>query len=204
MRSFLLSACAIIVMATTACNSANSTTTQQDPAKGTSPDKSATATAAAQGSGAATPADPNTNIPEPTEGYEWAMRIDESERNRPAVLAYEVPETDDQPLSFTCEAGGRRIFAGIIGGPANLNRITLTTGDQTLRLSGRTEATEIPEMPSFTSQEIASDSPFMRAFTQNGWLRLTADGRTTDMASADTKGALAIANFIAHCNESNR
>ncbi len=30
-----------------------------------------------------------------------------------AILAYEVADTDDQPLNFTCEEGGDRVFAGI-------------------------------------------------------------------------------------------
>ena len=136
--------------------------------------------------------------PAPTEGYDWYMRIDEGERTRPAILAYEVTGTDDQPLSFTCEEGGARIFSGITGGAPDLSELTLVSGDETLKLSGRTEQTEIPEMPNFTSQEIAGDAPFMAAFAANGWLRMPAGGQTTDMAAAS--GAKAIADFVTHCS----
>lgn len=137
--------------------------------------------------------------PSPTDGYDWHLRINEEERTRPAILAYEVDGTDDQPLNFTCEEGGARIFAGISGGPVDLAALTLVSGDQTLRLRGTTEQTEIAEMPSFTSEEIDGNAPFIKAFAANGWLKMTAGGRTTDMAG-DRQGAKAIADFVAHCS----
>jgi len=134
--------------------------------------------------------------PSPTEGYDWAMRIDEEDRTRPAILAYEVADTDDQPLNFSCEEGGGRIFAGIAGVAGDLSGITLVSGDQVLQLAGKTDQ---DEMPSFTSDAIAGDSPFIKTFAANGWLQMTADGRTTDMAGS-LDGAAAISGFVAHCN----
>lgn len=134
--------------------------------------------------------------PSPTSGYDWAIRIDEEDRTRPAILAYEVTDTDDQPLHFFCEEGGGRIFAGIAGSPADLSEITLGSGDQTLQLAGKTDQ---DEMPSFTSDGIASDSLFIKAFAANGWLRMTAGGHETDM-TASLRGAKAISAFVAHCN----
>ena len=142
---------------------------------------------------------PAAQAPKPTEGYDWALRIDEQERGRPAILAYEVPETDDQPLNFSCEEGGGRIFAGLIAGSDDLREITLASGDQTLRVKGRLEPSEIDDMPSFTSQEIAGNAPFITAFAANGWLRMTLAGEIYDMAGTRA-GAKAIAAFVAHCN----
>lgn len=134
--------------------------------------------------------------PNPTSGYDWAIRIDEEDRTRPAILAYEVADTDDQPLHFFCEEGTGRIVAGIAGSPADLSEITLVSGDQTLQLAGKTDQ---DEMPSFTSDGIAGDASFIKAFAANGWLRMTAGGHETDMAGSP-RGARAISAFVAHCD----
>lgn len=134
--------------------------------------------------------------PEPTDGYDWAIRIDQEDRTRPAILAYEVADTDDQPLNFSCEEGGGRIFAGIAGVPGDLGEITLVSGHQTLHLAGETD---LDEMPTFTSDGIVGDSAFIAAFAANGWLRMTAGGHKTDMAGSP-RGAAAISAFVAHCN----
>lgn len=187
MHRVMVAAGAIVALTATACNS--TATPQQDVATAPETDKSAPATSAPARAAA----------PVPTEGYDWAMRVDADNRAEPAILAYEMDNTDDQPLSLSCERGGNRVFAGIAGGAADLRQITLTSGDQTLRLNGTSRATEIDDMPEFTSEEIDGHSPFLRAFAQNGWARLTVNGRTTDMASASTTGARAITQFVAHC-----
>lgn len=133
--------------------------------------------------------------PAVNDGYDWAMRVNDEERSQSAILAYEVDGTDDQPLAFTCEEGGRRIFASITGGSPSLSTIELVSGDQTLRLKGTTDADEIPY---FTSEEIAGGSPFIRAFAANGWLRMTADGAPTNMAGT-ASGKQAITRFVAFC-----
>lgn len=133
--------------------------------------------------------------PAVNDGYDWAMRVNDEERAQSAILAYEVDGTDDQPLAFTCEEGGRRIFASITGGSPDLGAIELASGDQTLRLTGTTDAEDIPY---FTSEEIAGGSPFIGAFAANGWLRMTADGTATDMAGT-ASGKQAILRFIDFC-----
>jgi len=134
--------------------------------------------------------------PDPTSGYDWAIRIDEEDPTRPAILAYEVADTDDQPLHLFCEAGAGRIFAGIVGTPSDLSEITLVSGDQMLQLKGQTDE---DEMPSFTSDGIDGDSAFIKALAVNGWLRMTAGGHETDMAGSP-QGAEAISAFVKHCN----
>jgi hypothetical protein len=128
-------------------------------------------------------------------GYDWAMRVNDEERAQSAILAYEVDGTDDQPLNFTCEEGGDRVFAGISGGALNLTAIELEAGGQRVRLTGTTEA---DDMPTFTAQEMPATSPLFRAFAANGWLRMTADGATVDMA-ATPGGKQAIARFVKFC-----
>lgn len=131
-------------------------------------------------------------------GYDWHLRIDESDRAGQAILAYEKNDTDGQELNFTCEAGGARIFAGISGGPAGLSGITLTAGTETLRLSGKTVQTEIPELPSFTSVEIAGDHPFISALAANGGLTAIIGSASINMAGTKA-GTKAVADFVAHC-----
>lgn len=133
--------------------------------------------------------------PAVNDGYDWVMRVNDEERSQSAILAYEVADTDDQPLNFSCEEGGNRIFAGISGNSPDLTVINLASGDQKLRLTGTTEAEDIPY---FSSEEIAGGSPFIRAFAANGWLRMTANGATTDMAGT-ASGKQAIARFVKFC-----
>lgn len=134
--------------------------------------------------------------PAVSDGYDWAMRVSDEDRADAAILAYEVDGTDDQPLNFTCEAGGNRIFVGISGNAPDLTAIDLVSGDAKLRVVG---TTEIEEMPYFSStEEIGGDSAFFRAFAANGWLRMT-DGRgTVDMAGT-ASGKQVIKRFVEFC-----
>ena len=132
--------------------------------------------------------------PAVNDGYDWTMRVNE-DRVSDAILAYEVDGTDDQPLNFRCEEGGNRIFAGISGGSPDLTAIELVSGNAKLRVTGKTE---VDEMPFFRSQEIVGNSPLIRAFAANGWLRMTEGGRTIDMAGTAT-GKQAIARFVDFC-----
>lgn len=134
-------------------------------------------------------------VPVVADGYDWAMRVNDEERVQSAILAYEVDGTDDQPLNFSCEEGGDRVFAGISGGAPDLTAIELESGDQRVRLTGTTET---DELPTFSAQEMPATFPFFRTFAANGWLRMTADGAVTDMA-ATPRGAQAIRDFAAFC-----
>ena len=132
--------------------------------------------------------------PAVTDGYDWVMRVNE-DRVSNAILAYEVDGTDDQPLNFTCEQGSDRVFAGISGGAPDLVAIDLESGDQRVRLTGTTDA---DELPTFTAQEIPATSPLFQAFATNGWLRMTADGAALDMA-ATASGKQAVLRFARFC-----
>lgn len=133
--------------------------------------------------------------PAVNDGYDWAMRVNDEERAQSAILAYEVDGTDDQPLNFRCEEGGNRIFAGISGNSPDLKAIKLASGDQVLRVAG---TTEIDEMPFFSSEAIDGGSPFIRAFAASGWLRMTDDNGTVDMA-ATASGKQVIVRFVEFC-----
>lgn len=147
---------------------------------------------------AAPAARPETaDAPAPTPGRDWFLRVDE-DRVRTAILAYETPDTDDQPLGFQCKEGGGGVFPFISGGPADLDSVTLVSGDRSRTVSGATEASD-GEPPHFSGARIATDDPFFRAFVANGWLRMTADGETTDMA-AGSGGGDAIEAFQAFCD----
>lgn len=198
MKTYLLSALSFALLACTANPVANPDEANAKEAG----DKAASANVAkGKDAGAnAAPAARSAAAPATEEGLDWALRIDEEVRTRPAILAFEMDGTDDQRLNFTCEEGGARVFAGITGGAASLNAITLVSGDQTLRLSGTTESDD-EDMPNFTSQEIAGNSPFLAAFAQNGWLSMTADGAKSGMTAASSGGKKAIKDFVAHCTK---
>lgn len=132
--------------------------------------------------------------PAVNDGYDWTMRVNE-DRASDAILAYEVDNTDDQPLNFTCEEGSGRVFAGISGGAPDLAAIELESGDQRVRLTGTTDT---DELPTFSAQEMPVTSPLFRAFAANGWLRMTADGAAVDMA-ATANGKQAIQRFARFC-----
>jgi hypothetical protein len=127
------------------------------------------------------------------------LRRVEAHRGAPAILAYERPDTDDQPLHFSCREGRGRIFAGISDAPAGLARITLQAGDRTLALAGITREAREVGLSHFTSRAIAGHSPFLRAFARHGALRLIAEGHARDMPAGSAESARAIARFVARC-----
>ncbi|KTE85442.1 hypothetical protein ATE72_04155 [Sphingopyxis sp. HXXIV] len=134
--------------------------------------------------------------PAVNEGYDWALRVSDEDRADAAILAYEVDGTDDQPLNFTCEEGSNRIFVGISGHSPDLTAIDLVSGEAALHVAGTTEAEEMPYFSS--TEEIAADAPFFRAFVANGWLRMTDGTASLDMA-ATASGRRAIADFARFC-----
>ncbi|GEM_PF-980679 len=190
--------CSLILLATTACGSA------ADDADATAAATPAAAVEeepapAAEPVAAVTPSPTPVAAPSPVAGYDWFFRVDENERSRPAVLGYEKSDTDDQAMNFVCEEGGQRIFAGIDGGSADLTAITLVSGEQALRLSGSVDSDEETGFAYFTTRQIPNESPLLASFAENGWLRLSADGHTRDLAGT-AAGKRAIKDFIAHCN----
>ena len=189
MRNHLIYGCTIALLSATACNSA--TNAPADDAASSTATSNATAPTAPSGAAQA-------SAPQPTEGYDWAMRTDEDANRRWAILAYEVPNTDDQPLHFTCE-GGNSIIAGVNGGERDLTQITLASGDQTVTLPGVSEVDDEVDMASFTAQPMTGDSAFLAAFARNGWLRLTVNGQTRDMAATPAARAT-ISRFLSYCN----
>lgn len=134
--------------------------------------------------------------PAVNEGYDWALRVSDEDRADAAILAYEVDGTDDQPLNFTCEEASNRIFVGISGHSPDLTAIDLVSGDAALHVAGTTETEEMPYFSS--TEEIAGDAPFFRAFVANGWLRMTDGTASLDMA-ATASGKQAITDFARFC-----
>lgn len=141
------------------------------------------------------------SAPRPTEGYDWDTRLTDEGRSRSMVLAYEVPETDDQPLNLTCEEGGRRIFAGTQTANTNLRSITLASEGVMENYSVKEAVAEEMNGGVYATVELAGDDPTLAAFRDSGWLRMTVDGQTTDMAAQPNSDARQkIAAFIAFCN----
>lgn len=129
--------------------------------------------------------------------HDWALRINEG-RVSDAVLSYEVANTDDQVLAFVCEEGGGRIFATKTGGAPSLWLLVLEVGQQKFTVGGKSVATEIPEMPVFTSVEIAAQNPIFDHFAATGAMMLTA-GSQKRLMSASAKAKPNIARFVQFC-----
>jgi len=62
--------------------------------------------------------------PAVNDGYDWTMRVNE-DRASDAILAYEVDNTDDQPLNFTCEEGAAASLRGFRAARQTLPRSSL-------------------------------------------------------------------------------
>lgn len=151
----------------------------------------------------AAPAAPQqVRAPRPNDGYDWYTRLDDSERTRSMVLAYEVPDTDDQPLGLSCEEGGGRIFASLQSSTVGVRSITLasTNGSRVYRV--KTAHAEEEVMPGeYLTIEIPGDDPTLAAFRQSGWMQLTYDGHTTNLAAHPDSGARQrIVEFMTFCN----
>lgn len=109
-------------------------------------------------------------------GYDWAYRVNEG-RVSDAILAYEVPDTDMQPLNLLCEEGGQRIFVNVIGGSPDLRSIGLKAGTQGKTLSGQSELHSEVGESHFTSSEISSADPLIVEFARSGQLTVEMKDR---------------------------
>lgn len=139
--------------------------------------------------------------PGPTEGYDWDSRQNDEGRSRSMVLAYEVPNTDDQPLNLSCEEGGRRIFAGTQTANIDLGSISLASTNGSRSYPVKEAVADELGGGEYVTVELAGDDPTLVAFRDSGWMRLTVDGRTTDMAAQPGSDARRkIAAFMAFCN----
>lgn len=162
------------------------------------------ATNAPEAAPAAPPASAQAAVaaPRPNNDYDWYTRLDDSERTRSMVLAYEVPDTDDQPLGLSCEEGGERIFASLQSSTVGVRSITLasTNGSRDYRV--KTAHAEEEVMPGeYLTIEIPGDDATLAAFRQSGWMTLTYAGHTTNMAAHPDSGARQrIVQFMDFCN----
>ncbi|PZO01841.1 MAG: hypothetical protein DCF29_14610 [Alphaproteobacteria bacterium] len=144
-----------------------------------------------------------TAAPSPTEGYDWDSRLNDEGRSRSMVLAYEVPNTDDQPLNLSCEEGGRRIFAGTQTANVDLGSISLASTNGSRSHPVKEAVADELGGGEYVTVQLAGDDPTLVAFRESGWMRLTVDGRTTDMAAQPASDARRkIAAFMAFCNAS--
>ncbi len=109
------------------------------------------------------------------QGFDWAYRVNEG-RVSDAILAYEVPETDMQPVNLVCEDGGQRIFVNVNGGPRDLRSIGLKAGGVSKTLSGQGEFHSEVGESRFTSSEISSSEPLIAEFARSGQLTIQMKG----------------------------
>lgn len=139
--------------------------------------------------------------PLPNEGYDWDIRLNAEGRERSMVLAYEVPNTDDQPLNLSCEETGRRIFAGTQTSGVDVRNVILAS--QGISRTYPVKSAEADELGGgqYVTLELAGNDPTLEAFRDSGWLRMTVEGRTIDMAAhPDSEGRAKIVSFMAFCN----
>jgi hypothetical protein len=117
------------------------------------------------------------------------------------VLAYEVPNTDDQPLNLSCEETGRRIFAGTQTSGTDVRTVTLASEGITRTYPVKDAVADELGGGQYVTVELAGNDPTLEAFRDSGWLRMTVEGRTIDMAAHPDSGARTrIVSFMAFCN----
>lgn len=172
-------------------------------AEAPAPAVEAAAAAPATPAPAAAPAEPQqARAPRVNPDYDWYTRLDDSERTRSMVLAYEVPDSDDQPLGLSCEEGGQRIFASLQSTTTGVRSITLASSNGSRAYRVKTAHAEEEVMPGeYLTIEIPGDDATLAAFRQSGWMTLTYAGHTTEMtAHPDTGARQRIAEFMDFCN----
>lgn len=195
-RFSMLTALALAAASLAACGSRSPEKTDAPPAaEAAAPAPPAAPAPSVQPAAAQTPA------PRPNPAYDWYTRTDDSERTRSMVLAYEVPDTDDQPLGLSCEEGGGRIFASLQTGSVGLRAITLASDGAGRAYPIKTAQADEMMGGEFLTVELPGDDATLAAFRRSGWMRLTVDGHTIDMAAhADSGARERIAAFMAFCN----
>ena len=137
--------------------------------------------------------------PRPQEGMDWYTRASMDEGQSRMRLAYEMPGTDDQPMGINCLRGS---------GVLTIDHQTHTTGNRTLTLSSQGGTRTYPVRATFYEEmngdELAVDipgtDPILTGFRQTGWLRLTVNDHTQDLAAHPDSGALQrIDDFFSFC-----
>lgn len=137
--------------------------------------------------------------PRPQEGMDWYTRASMDNGQSRMRLAYEMPGTDDQPMGINCLRGS---------GVLTIDHQTHTTGNRTLTLSSQGGTRTYPVRATFYEEmngdELAVDipgtDPILAAFRQTGWMRLTVNGQTQDLAAHPDSGALRrIDDFFSFC-----
>lgn len=145
--------------------------------------------------------------PEPREGYDWKLWIDEmdQEGDRRVFLFYaqKNDDVDAAELRFLCLASEGEVYAAVRVVDDNLyNEVDLSSQNEKLTL----KASSSDRMVS--SEPFTSNSTFMQDFAKSGWLQLNvtqnmegiSDGFMVEMAISTPEGMQAIADFVNNCN----
>lgn len=139
------------------------------------------------------------SAPKPTDGMDWYTRASMDEGRSTMRLAYEMPDSDDQPMGIDCLRGS---------GTLNVDHQTHTTGIRTLTLASEGVRRTYPVNAEFQEEmngdyltvDIPGTDPVLTAFRRTGWLKLTVDGRTHDLAAHYDSGARQrIDDFFSFC-----
>ncbi|MGV9008839.1 hypothetical protein [Brevundimonas sp.] len=137
--------------------------------------------------------------PSPQEGMDWYTRASMDDGQSKMRLAYEMPDSDDQPMGINCLRG-----SGIL----SIDHQSHQTGNETLTLSSQGGTRTYPAKTTFYEEmngdyltaDIPGTDPILAAFRQTGWLRLTIGERTYDLAAHPDSGALQrIDDFFSFC-----
>ena len=137
--------------------------------------------------------------PSPTEGLDWYTRANMDDGQSTMRLAYEMPNSDDQPMGINCLRG-----SGIL----SVDHQSHETGNETLTLSSHGATRTYPAKTTFYEEmngdyltvDIPGTDPVLAAFRQTGWLKLTVGERTYDLAAHPDSGAgQRIDDFFSFC-----
>lgn len=138
--------------------------------------------------------------PAPTPSLDWHTRAD-MEGGQPTMrLAFEMPDTDHQPLAMDCLRGSGTVTVDHQSSSTGLNEITLTSDGVTRTYAAKGEPDEMTGGDYLTA-EISANDPVMAAFRRTGWLSYAIGGETGGLASQANSGAAGrIDDFFAFCS----
>lgn len=129
--------------------------------------------------------------------YDWSAASFDNADGGTGLLRYHAPDEQEQVIAFSCRTGSGFVKAHPTVSPRS-RRLTLDADGITRSFGGTVEASTIPEMPHFSSETIAVDSPLMQAFATNGRLNITIDDATS-ATTALAAGIRAIRQFFSNC-----
>lgn len=137
--------------------------------------------------------------PRPNEGFDWYTRANMDRGQSTMRLAYEVPDSGDQPMGINCLRGS---------GTLKLDHQSASTGVSSIVLSSEGVTRTYPVSAVFQEEmggdfltfDLPGTDPVLTAFRRTGWLTMTVGDHTQNLvAQPDSGSRQRIDDFFSYC-----